>query len=817
MPLIGAVAALTTGLSMAADSAPRIVLDRPPAEFQKPYHPEHDATTDVNPPPFVWVPVKGQKKYAVQLARDERFSGDSVRTFRDVPWSVLVLTEPLPGGLWWWRYGVPMSGGKIAWSKARRFTVSDSAQVFPAPDVGQLISKVSEQRPRLFVPRNKRQGYRGRAASDLASTVESLRRACDKHVGEALVPEPERVQGKGAMRGKHYRSIFVKTRPPMDLMEQCGLLYLLSGQEKYGLEAKRRILHFFGWDPNGSTSYKANDEPAMWVMMRGSRAYDWTYDLFTPDERRRVEASMRIRAKQFYDHLRGRQFESNPYASHSNRTLGFLGEAALSFAREWPEAAEWLRYVTQVYWGIFPAWGADDGGWQEGPGYWNAYMSFALHFVSALKEISGHNIAAKPFFRNTPYYCIYTNPPYAGHSPFGDGQSGRPGKGRGNLMYWFSTLNRDPYVRMYADAQKSGPGNNILGVVLRDDTLRAKPWSELPQARAFPGVGLVAMHAALGDAQEDVYMLLRSSPYGGISHGHANQNAFVVEAFGEPLAIASGHYPWYGSPHHDNWTRQTKASCSITIDGGIGQRARLRSANGRITQFATGHAFDLAVGDATPAYQGNLKRFVRKVVHVRPGVFVVFDDVAAPKPSTFEWWLHGVEEMKIDPNEQRAVAGRRHARMNVRWLSPAGLAFRQTGAFDPPPEREEANWRKQWHLTASTKAKLPATTFLTVLWPWKDKAPDGQAVRDLSGQGFSACEVVLDGARNLLAFRTDDHEQGIFRLGDIETDAASVAVRFDAAGTPTHYLVEAAETLKIGSKILLDSCEPRTTSAALKN
>ena len=37
--------------------------------------------------------------------------------------------------------------------------------------------------------------------------------------------------------------------------------------------------------PTGPTSFFAYDEPPMWMMMRGTRAYDWTYDLFTPDER----------------------------------------------------------------------------------------------------------------------------------------------------------------------------------------------------------------------------------------------------------------------------------------------------------------------------------------------------------------------------------------------------------------------------------------------------------------------------------------------------------------------------------------------------
>jgi len=802
--MISTVAALALhgGLMLAAGES--IVLDRPPNDSQKPYHPSDASEPTVNPPAFVWVPVRGASKYVVQIAQNQRFSGNSARTFKEVPWSVLVLDEPLKPGRWWWRYGVRKKTGKTVWSKTRRFEVSESAQVFPAPDVQQLIGKISRDRPRLFVVRAELDRYRKQAKTELKTTIRRLRSVCDTCIGEDLVPEPEYVKGKGTWRGRHYRDIFRRTRPPMDRMENCGLLYVLTGEKKYGQEARRRILHFFSWDPKGSTSYRSNDEPAMWVMMRGTRAYDWTYDLFTPDERKKVEACMRIRAKQFYRHLRSRKFESNPHASHSNRTLGFLGEVALSFAHEWPEAAEWLRYVTQVYWGIFPAWGADDGGWQEGPGYWNAYMSFALYFVVALRQVTGHNLTDKPFFRNTPYYAIYTNPPYAGHSPFGDGQNGRPGRSRGNLLYWFSTLTRDPYARWYANAQKSGPGNNVLAVVLRDPTLKAKPPSDLPQAKVFPGVGLVAMHSKLGEASNDAYLVMRSSPYGGISHGHANQNAFVVEAFGQPLAIASGYYPWYGSPHHSGWTRQTKAACSITIDGGIGQVARHRSANGCITHFATGTAFDLAVGDATPAYKGKLKRFLRKIVHVRPGVFVVFDDVVAPKPVTFEWWLHSMTEMKVNGPARRVLVRKGDARMDVRMLAPDKICFAQTDQALPPPESGRT-WPKQWHLTASTVDKAPATQFLTVLWPWKDQAPPDNAVRKLDHPSLLACEIALAGQRHVVAFKTADQSGDHVTLGNIKTDAAAFAVRFDPTGKATDYTINDARALWVDGKKLFAS------------
>ena len=69
-----------------------------------------------------------------------------------------------------------------------------------------------------------------------------------------------------------------------------------------------------------------------------------------------------------------------------------------------------------------------------------------------------------------------------------------------------------------------------------------------------------------------------------VSHGHQDQNAFALAAYGEPLAIPSGYYNFWGSLHHFGWTQQTKAKCAITFDGGKGQ-PRGAQYKGKVAHF----------------------------------------------------------------------------------------------------------------------------------------------------------------------------------------------------------------------------------------
>ena len=729
-------------------------LNRQPNSSEKPFAPADGSTATLNPPAFVWLPLaKRPASYVLAVSRDDGFADDATTIVPDVPISVHVPTEPMDAGRWFWRVGVRLSDQQIAWGNTRKFTIPPDARVWPLPKIGDVVAKIPQKHPRLFFPHGGLQKARAECSKSMAAEYASLLRAAQSCIGEDLVPEPKRVKNedKGSGSPHDYVHIFRSTRPPMDKMERCGLAYLLSGDERFGQEAKRRLLHFFSWDPEGSTSLFHNDEPAMWVMQRGTRAYDFTYDLFTPQERAKIEPVMKARYQQFLKRLNRMPFESRPYSSHPARDLGFLGEGAILFIHEWPEARQWLDYVIKIYWSVYPAWAGDDGGWQEGPGYWGAYMSFALHFVTALEKVADARLVDKPFFRNTPYYKLYTNPPYAKKSPFGDGQESQSSRGAGNLIYQFSSLLQDPYLRWYPEAQNTQSGTGPLGFALADPALKSKPPSELPQARVFPGAGLVAMHDNLADPKNSAYLVMRSSPFGSVSHGHADQNAFAIEAFGEPLAIASGYYPWYGSAHHAKWGRATKAVNCVTIDGGIGQTIRKPLANGRIVRFFTSRKCDYALADATPAYSGRLDKFLRHVIHIRPGTFIIIDELSAPKPVTWEWWLHSLQKMSFDADTGQVSIRRGDARLEASFILPESLDFTRTDKFDPPPENGKPN---QWHLTASTRSKSDAALFMVVLQAHKadDQPP---ALEQISKGRKIGVRWSSDGAEHRIEFGPD--------------------------------------------------------------
>ena len=725
------------GVALCATVACALTLDPEPKAAQKPYTPADGQGVDVNPPPFIWVPDSSKATYGLQLSRSRDFGEPT--TFSDLDLNVFVPRKPIEAGQWFWRYGVKTEDG-MRWGKARPFTVPEGTREFAFPDCDKALAGVPTAHPRLFFPGKRLSEVRAFASGPLKSQVVSLRRSCDRVIGKDIVAEPPRPK-----TGPERVVVMRTTRPPMDDMERCALAYVLTGERKYGDEAKRRLLYFFGWDPKGSTCLWSYDEPAMWVMMRGIRAYDWTYDLFSHEERVKIEPAMRERARQFYVHLHDkRRFHTNPYESHAGRMPGFLGEACLCFAHEWPEAREWFEYANLLYYTSYPAWGGDDGGWQEGPMYWGAYMRFALHYVAALREATGIDLMRKPFFRNTPYYALYTATPYHQFSPFGDGQNSGP-RGLGTVMHAFAGLSSNPHFLWHAQATGRKPGGDVLSLATYDPGLEPQSPAELPGARHFAGAGLAAFHTALGDKENDISLVFRSSPYGSVSHGHADQNAFVIEAFGRGLALATGFYPWYGSPHHSGWTRATKSVNSVLVNG-EGQVRRSWDAKGRITGFSTDEQVDYVEGDAGAAYGGKLKRFRRRILHVKPGIFVVYDELAAAKPAAFQWLLHAVNRPRVDKGKM--TVRNPPAVMDVHMLAPAGITPSLSDEYDPEPEvspKRKPNYPKTWHATFDSGKPETRTAFVAVLDVHRDDGPSGL-------ENVSAADVA-GGAGAVLQFR----------------------------------------------------------------
>ena len=563
--------------------------------------------------------------------------------------------------------------------------------------------------------------------------------------------------------------------------EAATLCWLVTGEEKYFAKARDILLAVSQWHfaPDwksgavpGAADIHYNDEAHFRLWRKLPLVYDQLRVKLTSDEKRAILAHFRIRGTRSagwiekqgnISKLRRNSLEPSP-SSHAVRFMPMTGLAALALWDDLPEAREWWWFAYVFYRDQFSPFGGDDGGWSEGNAYWRGTFEHAA-FQDALLALGDPLAYASPFWRNSPFFCLYNVQPYL-HTIFGDASNA----GRFNLepttadyFEHMARVQQNGFFRSYAELctdQRPRPiEKGLAGLdrvyptaaefLVRNFIASGKPLpparalSALPPHRIFADVGLVSMHSALGQPDKDIHVTFKSSPYGSFSHSHADQNGFIINAYGEGLAINSAYREYHNSPHHEQWTRQTRSKNTLLIDG-VGQLAKSKKSTGKITRFEQTSRTVWTTGDATAAYQAaqkekdRVQRVTRDLVFIDQRYVVTRDRVVLATPGKLSWLLHGERLIGWSDLRQMAFVENTRAMLEVKLLAP-GVTWRAsvTNEFPVPVDPKytsgeagasyvTASWHNQAHFTAESAEPAREFTVYAILWPQAgNRLPNG--------------------------------------------------------------------------------------------
>lgn len=753
--------------------------------------PPDGAAADVNPPGFVWPKRPGDDRYTLELRH-----ADGRRIERaGLADPVCALTERLAPGAWRWRIVArDLNGDLVRESDWHRFEMPPDAPEVRMPTDEELDARLMDRRSRILFPDDGFDVLRNRirrhdetrqwwdavmSRVELAAEVEPFDEPADW--------DPEKDQNAEWVR------IFTPGKRASAAMARFALAWRVRGEERWLEKAKAWALKVAAWNPLGPTRHDnaagGNDEAAMPILERLSWTYDWLHDTWTADERRALLDCLRARGNDVMRVLYRQHYLASPISSHEGRVLGFLGAAGLACYGELDDAATWLKYVLTATLTCYPFWGAADGGWGQGLSYWSAYYYWLAQWGEIAKRALGVDLHQRGWFRNTGYFALYCHPFYAPYGGFGDNAAGKPSLQERIAIDHLARVHGDPYLIWHAEQIPADLGDRAgraewhewqmadvggLIVAARYDRPAAKPPTDLPPARLFADVGWMAAHSRLGSAEDDVWVVFKSSPYGSYSHSHADQNAFILGAFSEQLLISAGHYPWYSSPHH--WTdhRASRSKCLILVNG-HGQAPRLRESRGDVEYYSAADRVVVVRGEAAWGYNLPMPReaveaerglvpesaiepsvevhsYKRTLAFVREseaGPFVVvLDRLLTDRPATYQWLLHALTAFEMG-DEGVINLTRGAAAMAVRVVSDGPLATSQHDRFIRPPEERAdkslVNIPNHWHLTAATGEPSTAGFFLSVFVPHRAGAspPPVEAMEVEGGRAFRVGGLVV--------------------------------------------------------------------------
>ncbi len=750
------------------DTERRTLDEAPAGRLTIQYAPTEETQIVENPPRFTWIPaIEDEVHYALSI----KASGGSEQIYPDIAVNYFTPPDTLAPGDYTWRY-CTWSKGKPAsvWSSERAFTVASDLPETPLALRKTRFDKVSKSHPRLWLNAPAISTFRTALSKDTSHC------GWDAFMEKSVAPWADQPpMAEPAPYPNDTRVAHIWRQTYIDCQE---LLYAIRHQAVAGViledkaliqNAKAWLLGAAAWDPNGTTSRAYTDEWAFRVALALAWGYDWLHDTLSKDERATVRKALLERTRQVADHcFKHASISLFPFDSHAVRAVSaVLIPACLALYGEEEEADAWLHASVEFLWTVYSPWGDSDGGWAEGPHYWMTGMAYLIDAANLLRSAAGIDLYERPFFQKTGDFPLYTKAPDTRRATFGDDSTmgDLPCLKIGyNLRQYAGVTGNPAYKWYFNEILRNDPGTEKAFYnwgwwdLTFDDLVFAHDFGDVVGAppspkdrlRWFKGIGWAAIQTDMGDPDKHIQFVMKSSPWGSISHSHGDQNAFCLSAFGEDLAIQSGHYVAFNSSMHQTWRRQTISKNAILLNG-KGQyagrdKAQAMQAAGQIIEATDKGDHVYIRGDATAAYQSltpEVTSVLRDVYFVQSSYFVIVDQVDADAPATLDWLFHANAPMDLGDSTFRYNGARAGIYGKVLWSEAGDPDLTQvTGFPDVDPKDYEG-------LPVSThvKASFPAARshrIATLLVPYPAGSPR-RVFHFLDDQGYD-CDLYFTDA-----------------------------------------------------------------------
>ena len=601
--------------------------------------PADGAVIEETPPVFSFLRDGKEKKYRV-VVQDR--SGKIVFE-AETEKNHVVPKEPLKPGKY--RWNLLCGEEERGWQE---FVISENAAVILRKDAETVFCAVPDVRPRHLFFKEDIPGILKKRKAETEVLKRNIEAACAREL-----PKPPLFYS--FEDGLPYREYFGEYREYCDRdMVACALGYALLGDEGAGKKAKELLLTICSWNPDGPCAVNApwNDEIGLSNARCIPAVYDMLYDILTDQQRYIAEKTIIAYAEQCEERLRALDFAENPGDSHAGRLPAYLGEAALvlkgsTYIKE-EILIRWLSYALEIYGGIFPFYGTADGGWAEGPFYASSYTKWYLPFFMAVERFADVRFLDRPFYQRLPQFLLHFAEKERENHPFGDGYwcgSEDP--------EWKGFFAQNPF-RLYAE--RFGPEEarikaeqyaapelfelHLLDVFLPEGRMPERGLTGEACAMAvFEGAGLASCQTNVADQAHDTGLLVRASRFGSVSHQHADQGSFALIRNNKVLITPSGYFGrCWGTKHHRNWTRTTKAHNCILVNG-RGQETDSFRAAGRFTDWKheENKRFFLRL-DLREAYP--MLEFYERSFELTEKELVIRDEIRSKEACEISWLLH---------------------------------------------------------------------------------------------------------------------------------------------------------------------------------
>lgn len=441
-----------------------------------------------------------------------------------------------------------------------------------------------------------------------------------------------------------------------------AMAFTLTGERKYRDAAVAELRHAINdWRIWVDTAHAPPyDLMTGEICLTFGLAYDWLYHDLTADERRELRTGVERRGLQAYlDSAAGARLPSFFTARHNWNPVCNGGAAVLALALE-GESELSARVLERAVPAMDHYWNhlSEDGGWDEGTGYWTYGHRYAFIAANALRR-AGKPGGAERFAlkgaRATGYFPMVFNPGTTLAAGFGDSNS----RANDPILYLLAREYRNPDFAWFQDRarvppiERDGWPEEAFTLIWRP---AGEPWlpendprftPKLAPTSVFPSIGWALMAPRQPDPP---YFLAFKNGSLAANHTHLDLNHVNIGVGNSMLAAELGSRPYpadYFGANRYNYYELGTAGHNTALIGGEGQ---MRGKVGTLLGPMTGRGFEALIGVADGAYERATTRARRHVVFVDRRYWILLDEIETPQPETVELRFHtyaGIQPLGI--------------------------------------------------------------------------------------------------------------------------------------------------------------------------
>ncbi len=471
------------------------------------------------------------------------------------------------------------------------------------------------------------------------------------------------------------------SRRVFDRVSTLALVYRIEGSRKYLDRCWSELAaasQFSDWDPAHFLS--AAEMTAGFAL-----AYDWLYDAWTDAQRQTIrQAIVRLGLLPGLAAYRsGRRWP----AWNSNWNIvcnSGLALGALAVADEAPDIAGEIlvRALSSIPIGLRQF--GPDGGWGEGPMYWENATLFAALCLDSFQTACGSQFTVEdiPGMDRCGWFPVYLNGPAGGAFNFADAIED-PSPRSGPQLFWLARRFHEPRYAQYEIENHTGRITALE--LIWGAGIEPQPWRTIEPDRYFRGVEVATMRDGWNGARG--WFVGFKAGSNTVDHAHLDVGSFVLEAKGVRWAIDLGpddyDLPGYSRDDDQRWTYyrlRPEGHNTIVIDPGAGP-GQDHAGAGRITSFtASPQGVDLSA-DLAGAYPA-AERIVRSVSFVRGKTVRVQDAIKLRRAGEIWWFLQTRARVQPSAGGRELVLSQAGETLNLRLLEPESARF-ETGPAEP--------------------------------------------------------------------------------------------------------------------------------------